>query len=592
MTALNLLAVQNAALLRELQKEGPDRAANVSELARRLDRDESNLRKSLKALDGARLVFAGTLRLSGDGIEQLAAIDRAEGDGDRRRWPIDRIRPNPANRPVDPDTIPGMADSIAARGLLQPLVLSPPDDRGIRMLWVGERRWRGLLMLADQHRTPADLIDGAPFEERQATAAEALAITLTENVERQNLTPLEEAFLLRDLADAWGEDGRPLTATDLADRLGRARQLRQIQIKLKIAREATPEAVDAYRRDGSWDALVASVQSARAEAPPAPARVTGPWILDGIDYGNATRYQEARYAKGLDRRPANAGGVASRATPPADPVGPQPEPLTDAQLLALVELAHQIYQQQTVALLGAGWTGNPDHDLRAFGAAVHDWWLAADFADLRGLGLIDLVQRPGGAPALAVLTATGISRLRDEAVPLPPGDAATASWQVRLGGGLRGFDDMATAWLNAPSSSGPPSRDAVPAEEGPPWDDADAEALSLPTTAEEDDRDEWGRTDDVAAADLALLDEALALDTEADDEDGPRDLAARLGFGGPFTVDAEGGLWCWAPGDEDERRELITVDVNREIPTERARAVALLMAWALNRALDHAGPAS
>lgn len=692
-------------LLRELR----DAPADVAELADRTQRVRSNLRRDVPKLRDAGVVeVAGDrLTLTAKGLRWVQGVDVAEGAavagdaGERPCWPIERIRPNPANRPVDPETIPGMADSIAERGLLQPLVLSPPDDRGIRTLWVGERRWRGLLMLADQHRTPPDLVGGAPFEEREATPAEALAITLTENVERQQLTPLEEAFLLRDLADAWGEGGKPLDGTRLAERLGRSRQLRQIQIKLKIAREASPEAVEAYRRDGSWDALVDSVQRGREAKPaavpeqkawsaylwdlehtqpPAAADLrhgeaqrpgcadlisagtvvrtsygSGPyrvvsvdphevygvrtwslslrsiaegkplsgaadaWInevvvewegdqprfrklfranddeifvverpdgteapaadddqltVNGVRFPNLARANEARRAAGLLPRPANHG-VRSPATPAAQAWAGD---LTRTQRLALIELAHAIGEQKLTGRAAADGIGDAEQDLTAHGAAVHQWWLDPDFNHLRAEGLIDLVQVAGGDPARACLTAKGVQLLRDLNVALPPSHSGLTSLQVQLGAGLPGFGKMATPWLNAPTT--PPAVDGPSPIDGPPWDDAPARAAG----------DEWDRDDDAIARDLALLDEARALDPDADDEDGPRDLAGRVGFGGPFTVDDEGGIWCWTPNDEDARRELITVDIHREIPTELARSVSHLIAWALNRALDHAGP--
>ncbi|KAK0338718.1 hypothetical protein LTR94_037437, partial [Friedmanniomyces endolithicus] len=67
------------------------------------------------------------------------------------RWPADKIRPNPANRPVDRETIPDLALSIIGAGdILQPLILTPPDANGVRMILAGERRWRAVRHIMDQ----------------------------------------------------------------------------------------------------------------------------------------------------------------------------------------------------------------------------------------------------------------------------------------------------------------------------------------------------------------------------------------------------------------------------------------------------------
>lgn len=190
-------------------------------------------------------------------------------------WPLDRIVRNPANRKVDPDSIPAMADSLVAQGQLQPVTLTPVRGDGNRMLLIGERRWLGALMAQEQGRLPESLAAGLRFEEREATPAEALAITVVENVERQTIPPLELAFLLRDYADAAGSDGKPLDAKSVAAALGLGH--RDVQDKIRIARNASPEALARYEKDGSWDRLRDSVTERKAA-------VNGPDWVNGTPY--------------------------------------------------------------------------------------------------------------------------------------------------------------------------------------------------------------------------------------------------------------------------------------------------------------------
>lgn len=713
-------------LLRALRDDGP---AGPDQLADATGRIRSNVRRDIH-----KLLAADVICRDGGGADKLAITDkgcrwvdgadvaegRAQPAGGLPRWPIDRLRPNPANRPIDPETIPDLADSIAAEGLLQPLLLSPEDDMGVRTIWAGERRWQALCLLQSQDRLPPDL-SAAPFLERHATAEEAKAITLIENTERQGLTPLEEAFILRDLADAWEMD-----AKTLAERLGRTRQLRSIQQKIKIAREATVQALAAYRANGSWDALVASVQQRREaglepaanlpairaaslgfdraddldvawsrlepdtwaglqlpnakaswkgmpdasvqvakvkghevwangasvttpsggfasnlngvwgghqqlfptreaaladaiqdvmaypgvstrtrrwceaviasagdpekvgaamglpaalvrdtplitepdDAPPEPiAQPTGPYVLDGVDYHNATRYQEARYAKGYDKRPHPGGSSRPSGSGQAADAGP-----SNRAALALVELAHKVGQQRLPlnAVSHPGWTGDAEEDFTFHGAKIARWWEHGEVAELQGSRLIEVRQFPGGLPALAVLTPEGVRWLLQAGVPLPVTEGTLQNRQILLGGQAVDWRrTYHTEWLQLETG-----QDPEPAAQPP--------ALSSdPPEGERPELDVWGRDHNEIVADQAVLEKAKALDA---DSDGAA-LASALGLIGPFSAEGDAGVHVRLQG-EAAPGELITVDLNRKLPEERAQAIAHWVAWALNRAID------
>lgn len=271
----SILAFQNAAVLEALADPAANGVSTIDALAKRFDRDPSNFRKTLKALQAEGLLQDPPLAgLTDAGRDQLAAFKRAVHGGERRksqgRWPLDRFRRNPLNRTIDPEAVLGLADTIVGVGdILMPLVVSAPDADGIRTIWAGERRWMAATRLAQLDQLPEALLQGLPFTERAADKGEAAVITLIENGARSDLTPWDDARQLRIAADETG-----LNATELARRIGRARDgdrggVRDVQVKIKVAREATPEAIAAYEADpsapGAWEALRASVAAKAAQ---------------------------------------------------------------------------------------------------------------------------------------------------------------------------------------------------------------------------------------------------------------------------------------------------------------------------------------
>ncbi len=118
--------------------------------------------------------------------------DRARGI---REVEIGRIRPNPSQPRIDFDeeSIAELADSIAARGVLQPILLRPDGDNF--QLVAGERRWRAA-QRARLHTIPALV--------REIDDSVAAEIALIENVQRQDLNAIEEAEGYKKLIDRYG----------------------------------------------------------------------------------------------------------------------------------------------------------------------------------------------------------------------------------------------------------------------------------------------------------------------------------------------------------------------------------------------------
>jgi ParB family chromosome partitioning protein len=107
---------------------------------------------------------------------------------------------------MDPQALDALAASIEASGLMQPIVVRPTGDVGSYELIAGERRWRAMTRLG-RPEIPAIV--------REAGDHEAAELALIENLQREDLNPMDRATALRRLSDEFG-----LTHQQLAERVG------------------------------------------------------------------------------------------------------------------------------------------------------------------------------------------------------------------------------------------------------------------------------------------------------------------------------------------------------------------------------------
>ena len=124
-----------------------------------------------------------------------AATPEAGSRGGVREIDIARIRPNP-NQPrvqFDEESLDELAESIRQRGVLQPILLRPEGDD--YMIIAGERRWRAA-QRARLHAIPAIV--------REIDESTTSELALIENIQRQDLNPLEEAEGYRQLIQRHG----------------------------------------------------------------------------------------------------------------------------------------------------------------------------------------------------------------------------------------------------------------------------------------------------------------------------------------------------------------------------------------------------
>jgi len=146
----------------------------------------------------------------GRGLSAILPEADVGAAGELCELPIELIKPNP-NQPrtkIDSEALAGLASSIEANGIVQPLLVRPLPD-GSYELVAGERRWRA---------AQAAGLEKVPAVVRDRELAERLQVALIENMVREDLNPVDEARACAALVDELG-----LSKEELARRVGRSR---------------------------------------------------------------------------------------------------------------------------------------------------------------------------------------------------------------------------------------------------------------------------------------------------------------------------------------------------------------------------------
>ena len=133
-----------------------------------------------------------------------------EAGNELRNLPLDVIRPGrfQPRSVFDEDKMAELADSIRSQGVVQPVVVRPVGEGEFELI-AGERRWRAAQIAG---------IDHIPAVLRDVPDEVSVAMALIENIQREDLNPLEEATALRRLIDDFS-----MTHQEAADAVGRSR---------------------------------------------------------------------------------------------------------------------------------------------------------------------------------------------------------------------------------------------------------------------------------------------------------------------------------------------------------------------------------
>lgn len=131
-------------------------------------------------------------------------------DGTLRQIPVEFIQPGKyqPRQDIRAESLEELANSIKIQGVMQPIVVRPIGPNKYEII-AGERRWRATQLAG---------LDKIPALVREVPDSAAIAMALIENIQRENLNPMEEAIALKRLQDEFS-----LTQQEVADAVGKSR---------------------------------------------------------------------------------------------------------------------------------------------------------------------------------------------------------------------------------------------------------------------------------------------------------------------------------------------------------------------------------
>lgn len=170
----------------------------------------------------------------GKGLDALFADNAAENTSAPVSLRLSEIEPNTGQprKEFEPEALSQLADSIRQHGILQPLVVRPIPGTGTYQLVAGERRWRAARMAG---------LSEAPVVIRELDDTAVLEVALIENLQREDLNPIEEAEGYHALMETYG-----LTQDEVSSQVGKSRPAVANALRLL----GLPEKIRAMVQDG------------------------------------------------------------------------------------------------------------------------------------------------------------------------------------------------------------------------------------------------------------------------------------------------------------------------------------------------------
>ena len=255
----------------------------------------------------------------GRGLEAL--IPR--GAGGLQEIDIERISPNPRQprQRMDPVALEELASSIRQYGLLEPLLVARAEA-GYTLI-AGERRWRAARMAG---------LSSVPALVKDASVESTLELALVENLQRTDLTPLEEANAYRLLVDEFG-----LTQEQVAGRVGRSR----VSVTNRLRLLSLPPRARELLSEGS-------ITEGHARA---LLGCADPSVLDGLAARVAERQLSVRETEELVRRisaspKSQVSGRKSGAQPGTWDLGPGTQSSVEEELQRVLGTRVQIHRSR------------------------------------------------------------------------------------------------------------------------------------------------------------------------------------------------------------------------------------------------------
>ena len=223
----------------------------------------------------------------GRGLDALLGGSKSRSEDDLAQLAVASLQPGkyqPRTR-MDEASLEQLAQSIRSRGILQPIVVRPVSDGRFEIL-AGERRWRAA-RLAGLERVPALI--------REVTDEAALGIGLIENIQREDLNPIEEATGLERLIAEF-----KLTHEEAATAVGRSRSaVTNLLRLLELAKPVQDMVLDGKIDMGHARALLALAKARQVE-------LAGRIAAQGLSVREAERLAQHALAAPRTGRPATA----------------------------------------------------------------------------------------------------------------------------------------------------------------------------------------------------------------------------------------------------------------------------------------------
>jgi ParB family transcriptional regulator, chromosome partitioning protein len=189
----------------------------------------------------------------GRGLDALLGGDETPRDA-LVTLPVARIQPGryqPRTK-MDQQALAELAASIRSQGLMQPVLVRPVDRERYELI-AGERRWRAAQMAG---------LDEVPALVREVPDGAALAMSLIENIQRENLNPMEEAAGVQRLVDEF-----KMTHEQAADAVGRSRSATTNLLRLlKLAKPVQQLVMEGALEMGHARALLVLESARQVEA--------------------------------------------------------------------------------------------------------------------------------------------------------------------------------------------------------------------------------------------------------------------------------------------------------------------------------------
>ncbi len=196
----------------------------------------------------------------GKGLDVLFAQNTLEDGNATVTLPLDEIIPNrdQPRKQFDDAALADLSDSIAQHGVLQPLLVRPMPD-GTYQLVAGVRRWRASRMAG---------LTEVPVVIRDMNEQEAAELALIENLQREDLNPMEEAIGYRTLMENYG-----MTQEQAAQVVNKSRPAVANALRLLQLPEAVTELVSAGKLSAGHARTVLAFEGADAQIAAAEAAV-------------------------------------------------------------------------------------------------------------------------------------------------------------------------------------------------------------------------------------------------------------------------------------------------------------------------------